>query len=158
MDDLSELSGVSQYPPAAFYFKVVFASASLLADTSFQEVSGIASEMETEDVNEGGENRFVHRLPKAVKHPPLELKRGLAAASSPLVQWCRAVLDGGFAAPIETVPVVVYLMNGKSWPIRAWMFADAFPTRWEVESFGSTKNEVALEKLVLSYSYSYRLM
>ena len=31
---------------------------------------------------EGGENRFVHRLPKPVKHPNLVLKRGLATTSS----------------------------------------------------------------------------
>ena len=32
--------------------------------------------MEIETVVEGGENRFVHRLPKPVKHPNLVLKRG----------------------------------------------------------------------------------
>jgi hypothetical protein len=62
------------YPLPAFYFKVI-TGLRLGADTSFQEVRGIGSEIETEEVVEGGENRFVHRLPKAVKHPQLELKR-----------------------------------------------------------------------------------
>ncbi|TPW15554.1 MAG: hypothetical protein FD130_1178, partial [Halothiobacillaceae bacterium] len=40
----------------------------------------------------------------------------------------------------------------------AWTFANAYPVSWEVESFSSTKNEVAIEKLELSYNYSNRMM
>ena len=149
---------VGAYPPSAFYFKVVFGSLPLLADTSFQEVSGMNAEVETEEVAEGGENRYVQRLPKGVKHPPLELKRGMASVLSPLVRWCRQVMEGEFATPLQAVPLTVYLMNAEKFPIRAWLFADAFPIKWEVEAFNSTKNEVAIEKIVLSYSYSYRII
>ncbi len=48
-------------------------------DAAFQEVGGLEAEIEVETVVEGGENRFVHRLPKPVKHPNLSLKRGLAS-------------------------------------------------------------------------------
>jgi phage tail-like protein len=142
------------YPPSAFYFKVVIG----MTDTSFQEVTGIGSEIETEDVMEGGENRYVHRLPKTVKHPKLILKRGIAKTSSPLVIWCRSVLEADFIAPIVPMPIRVYLWNEKKEPIRAWFFANAYPVNWEVESFNSTKNEVALEKIELSYNYSERLI
>jgi phage tail-like protein len=147
-----------EYPPPAFYFRVVFAAPALMADTSFQEVSGLNAEVETEEVVEGGENRYVQRLPKGVKHPPLELKRGMASVFSPLVRWCRQAMEGELMQPVVLVPLTVYLMNADKFPIRAWLFADAFPIKWEVESFGSTKNEVAIEKIVLSYSYSYRLI
>jgi phage tail-like protein len=62
------------YPPAAFYFTVTFGNGVQVPDASFSEVSGISLEMETEAVVEGGENRFVHQLPKGIKHPNLELK------------------------------------------------------------------------------------
>jgi phage tail-like protein len=75
------------YPPSAFYFKVVFEGSSDGVDSSFQDVSGISSEMSTEDVSEGGENRFIHKLPTAIKQSNLELKRGIAPTSSPLVVW-----------------------------------------------------------------------
>lgn len=146
------------YPPAAFRFKVAFGLTLGLSDTSFQDVSGIAAEVETETVVEGGENRYVHTLPKGVKHPMLELKRGIASMTSPLVIWCRSVFEMDFITPIVAQPVVVQLLDGAGWPIRVWSFANAFPVKWEVESFGSTKNEVAIEKIVLSYTYSNRLI
>ena len=146
------------YQPAAFYFKVVFAATGGMSDTSFQEVSGIGSEIETEPYTEGGENRYVHQLPKSVKHPKLLLKRGIAKISSPLVIWCRSVFEGDFMAPIVPMPIMVYLMNENATPIRAWSFANAYPVNWEVDGFNSTKNEVAIEKIELNYNYSNRLI
>jgi phage tail-like protein len=146
------------YPPAAFHFKVEFGATLGLTDTSFQEVSGISSELETEEVVEGGENRYVHRLPKGVKHSLLELRRGIAPLSSPLVMWCRSVFELDFVVPIVTQPIVVKLLNEEGLPMRAWLFANAYPVKWEVEGFGSTKNEVAIEKITLSYTYSNRLI
>ena len=143
------------YPPVAFHFKVMFDSSG--EDTSFQEVSGISSEIEVESVVEGGENRFVHQLPVSVKHSNLELKRGLASLDSPLVKWCKETMERDFIKPIETRSVNVYLMDEKHQPIRGWRFESAYPVKWEIESFNSTKNEVAIEKIVLSFSYSTRI-
>lgn len=156
--DIASLMGTGGYPPPAFYFKVSFSASLGMSDTSFQEVSGISSEMETEPVVEGGENRFVHQLPKGIKHPHLELKRGIAPMTSPLVIWCRSVLEADFIVPIVSMPITVHLMDADQIPIRAWLFGDAFPVKWEVESFGSTKNEVAIEKISLNYTYSNRLL
>lgn len=147
-----------RYPPSAFYFKVVFSATLGMSDTSFQEVTGIGSEIETEDVIEGGENRYVHQLPKSVKHPKLVLKRGIAKMSSPLVIWCRSVLEADYISPIVPKPISVFLLNENKTPIRAWSFTNAYPVNWEVESFNSTKNEVAVEKIELSYNYSNRLI
>lgn len=146
------------YPPAAFYFKVAFAATGGMSDASFQEVSGISSELETETVEEGGENRFKYQLPKAVKHPNLVLKRGIAELDSPLVVWCKSVLEGGLLLPVEPMLVSVYLMNEEAVPIRGWSFSNAFPVKWEVEAFNSTRNEVAIEKIELGYNYSVRLI
>jgi phage tail-like protein len=143
-------------PPVAFHFAVSFGAMPPAVDGSFQEVSGIAPEMETEAVSEGGENRFVHQLPKAVKNSKLTLKRGVAGLESPLVSWCRAVLEGGLVRPIVPKVVHVFLLDGAGLPLRAWSFANAYPVRWEVEAFNSTKNELALEKIELSYAYSKR--
>lgn len=148
----------SEYPPPAFYFKVVLSATLGMTDTSFQEVTGIGSEVETEDVVEGGENRYVHTLPKSVKHPNLVLKRGIAKMTSPLVIWCRSVFEADFITPIVPMIVMVYLMNEHKIPVRAWSFANAYPVKWEVDAFDSTKNEVAIETIELSYNYSNRLI
>ena len=143
------------YPLPAFYFKVTF-SAKGDEDAAFQEVSGIGSQIETEPYAEGGENRFVHQLPKAVKHPKLVLKRGIAPDDSPLVKWCKAVLEDGFSKSIEPKLIHVMLLNEKGAAARMWSFADAYPVNWEVENFNATKNTVAIEKIELAYSTSRR--
>ena len=160
LSSLSSLNPLASpsYPPSAFYFKVAFALTLGMTDTSFQDVSGISSEIETESVVEGGENRFVHELPKGVKHPKLSLKRGIAPMTSPLIVWCRAVMETDLAAPIVPQLLMVYLMNEHKIPIRAWSFANAYPVNWEIEEFGSTKNEVAIEKIDLSYTFSNRII
>lgn len=144
------------YPLPAFHFKLVFTQAPG-KDTAFQEVLGIGSEIDVQEVVEGGENRFVHRLPKGVKHPLLSLKRGIADLKSPLVKWCIAVLEGDFVKPIETREVKVYLLDQNQRPVRGWSFTNAYPVKWEIDSFNSTKNEAAIEKIELSYNDSVRI-
>ncbi len=144
----------SGYPPPAFHFRVVFAGSQ--QDTSFQEVSGIGARMEMEPYQEGGENRFTHQLPKGAVHDNLVLKRGIADADSPLVSWCKEVLEGGLAAPITTRTVVVNLLNESHEPLRSWSVERAYPVKWEVQPFHSTKNEVAIETIELSYAYANR--
>ncbi len=143
-------------PPAAFYFTVTFGTQPKDADSSFRELSGIAPEMETESVPEGGENRYVLALPKAVKHPKLVLKRGIAPVTSRLLMWCQAALEGGLNRPIFPKLVHVFLLDANGTPLRAWSLANAFPVKLEVEAFNATKNEVAVEKIELSYAYSKR--
>ncbi len=145
----SAASKSNDFLPFAFYFQLKF-SGSSGKDTSFQEVSGIGSEIDVQEVVEGGENEFVHRLPKGVKHPLLSLKRGIADLDSPLVKWCKSVLEGGFAEPIETQKIDLFLLNREGDHLRAWSFKNAYPVKWEIDSFNSTKHEVAIEKIEIS--------
>jgi phage tail-like protein len=151
------------YPPPAFFFTVSIAAKksdaiNQIPDASFTEVSGIGIEMETEAVIEGGENRFVHQLPKQIKHGNLELKRGLASFDSPLVKWCKSVLEGEFIKTIEPKNIVVKLNGHDGHARRVWVFYNAFPVKWDVEPFNSTKNDVALEKMSFAYTYSNRVL
>lgn len=137
--------------PAAFHFKVSIGSPGSAMEASFQDVSGIAAELETETYSEGGENRFSYRLPKAVKYQNLVLARGLAPKSSALVAWCRATLEGGLAKPILPRQVQVFLLDAAGQALRSWTFANAYPIKWQADSFNSTKNEIAIEKIELAY-------
>lgn len=143
-------------PPAAFAFSVSIGSSQGGPDAGFQEVSGLSAELETEAVAEGGENRFVHQLPKAMKYPRLTLQRGVAPASSALVAWCKEVLEGALAKPIEPRHVLVSLLDAAGEPLCSWSFVSAYPVRWELQPLGSTRNEVALEKIELAYAYCER--
>lgn len=139
-----------EYPPVGFRFSVRFASNSD-ADASFAEVSGISAEVTTEEVIEGGENRFKHRLPLHVSYPPLVLKRGVAVSNSPLVKWVYNTIDLGFNAPIIPRDLTVHLLDESNKPLLSWTFENAFPIKYEISGLKADSNQLAIETIELSY-------
>ncbi len=139
------MSTLTQYPLPAFYFEVKFDGHS----ESFQEVSGIGAEFAYEEISEGGEAGF--RLPKPATHPPLVLKRGVMQKNSPFVNWCAKPLDAEFQSLIETKTVEVNLLNEEGKPVRGWSFSNAYPLKWEMSSFNSMENQIAVETVTLTY-------
>ena len=138
--------------PVVFHFAVSVDGATANEDGAFQEVSGLEAEIEVETVVEGGENRFAHRLPKAVKHPNLVLKRGIASDSSQLVAWCKGVFENDLAQAIAPRGIVVSLRDSEGDPLRSWSIGNAWPVKWRVEGFGAMKNEIAIESMEFAYN------
>lgn len=138
--------------PVIFHFEVEISGKSADADAAFQEVTGLDVEMETKDVREGGENRFVHKLPVGIKQGNLVLKRGLADQSSDLVTWCKETLEGGLGTPIAPETVVVKLLDAEQAPIMAWTAARAYPVKWQVSGLNAMKNEIAIETIEMAYT------
>jgi phage tail-like protein len=145
------------YPPAAFAFKVAFIGSEDISDTSFQDVSGIKATIETETYKELGENGFEYQLPKPATYTNLVLKRGVASTNSPLVLWCKSIFENELSI-FEPMEIMVSLIDENKEPKRAWSFSNAFPVSWEVEAFNSSKNEVAIEKIELSYNFLTRVL
>lgn len=151
------------YPPPGFYFRVTVLGAGGLAaeltgvDASFQEVSGIESRWDTEEVAEGGENRFVHRLPRPAKYSDLVLKRGLVYRDSFFAEWVGQSIGSSLTLPLITQNLLVTLLGAEGDPLVAWVFVNAWPLRWEVTGLDSLRNELATERLEFAYNYFERL-
>ena len=62
---------MKHFIPRSYYYRVVIEG----TEMGFSEVTGLQSEMVTEEVNIGGFNNHVFRLPVRVKHANLVLKR-----------------------------------------------------------------------------------
>lgn len=152
------------YPPGAFCFAVnvigVGAVATLFTDidASFLEVSGIEARFETEEVAEGGENRFVHRLPRAGAYSNLVLKRGVVTKDSFLAEWVGQTVGSGMSLPILPQNLLVTLLDKDGLPLIAWGFVNAWPVRWEVSPLDAMDNKVLTETLELSYNYFERVV
>ena len=143
MDDLND-------PREAFAFRV---SIEGISDPFMvSEMSGLETSFETETVVEGGENRFVHKLPKAAKHPNLVLKHFVLPASGPVLAWLRSVFEGDFSTPIAPKIVTVELMDPDNTPLRVWTVTNAYPVKWRVGGPGSTPSDVAVETVELAYA------
>jgi phage tail-like protein len=65
------------YPPVGFSFKVNVEGIMGVNEGSFQEVSGLSVKITPKNVEEGGENRFIHRFPTPPNYENLILKRGM---------------------------------------------------------------------------------
>jgi phage tail-like protein len=150
------------YPPGAFYFAVYILGSgtafSLLTDidASFQEVSGIRAELGIEEVTEGGENRFVHRLPRPAKYSNLVLKRGVVTMDSVLAEWVGQTVGSGLALPILTQNLLVTLLGEDGFPRIAWLFVNAYPVKWDVAPLSSEDNKVLTETMEFAYNYFER--
>jgi len=137
------------YPPVGFYYSVFISISPNPHDLAFQSVSGLSVEYEMEEYKEGGENRFVHKLPGRTKYPNLILKRGLIT-DSVVTQWCMAAFTLRKFIPAD---IVVILMNEKGLPMRSWNVAHAIPVKWAISDLNAEKSEILVETLELSYRY-----
>lgn len=143
------MAAIDYYPPSGFYYSVAFSISPNRHDLHFQSVSGLSVDFEIEEYKEGGENRFVHKLPGRTKYPNLVLKRGLIL-DSVVSRWCMAAFTLRKFIPAD---VVVILMNDKGLPLRTWSVVHAIPVKWMISDLASDKSEIVVETLELSYRY-----
>lgn len=138
------------YPPVGFHFKVeVLGLPPNDNDARFTEVGGLGVESNTEEVPEGGENRYVQKYPTRAKYPDLVLKRGLYAGSE-VIKWVERNLGSDVVEPKN---IDVKLLGEEHMPLMTWHIVRAFPTKWSVSDLNATSNAVVIESLQFTYQY-----
>ena len=141
-------------PPVAFSFRVDIDGAE--GDTSFQEVLGLQVEIDTEDVVEGGQNRYVHKLPVRTKYSNLVLKRGVVTQGSAFGKWVTQAMSRGLVRQSDAKTIVVKLLDEKQEPLIVWKIFGAYPLRWEHSGLNSMGNDVLTETIELTYQFFQR--
>ncbi len=142
------------YPFVGFHFQVEFHDsvnndAVKISKAGFQEASGLSAQIGTEEVKEGGENTYAHRLPNPTKFGNLVLKRGLMEDDD-LIKWIRDAVESFEFKPKD---IYVKLLNEEHEPLQTWNFHYAYPVKWSVSGFNSTQNAVVVESVELAYKY-----
>ena len=116
-------------------------------------VSGLGSQIDTEEYIEGGENRFSYKLPKGTKCDNLKLTWALSTDNEQLLDWVnKAVKD----LDITTKCLYVSLLNEEHKPVKWWEVYNAYPVKVSVSDFDASKNEIVIETLELAYQYIER--
>ncbi len=134
--------------PVPFYFEVVIGFWRL----PFKEVSGLSSDMELEEITEGGGNDYSYYLPKRTKHGNLVLKRALRTVSYGDVVWIKNIVEGECMNMIEPKDILINLFDEKKVIISAWNCQNAFPVKWTIDSLDSEKNSVLIETIEFAYT------
>ncbi|MFK7748305.1 MAG: phage tail protein [Kordia sp.] len=140
-----------KYPVSGFHFVVYFNG--LLpnpVDMSFQSVSGLSVTVETESYAEGGENRFVHEIPKGLKFSTLTLKRGLKNVPSSVAKWCE---DAYEKFEFKRLNLIIVLLSENHIPIKTWNVVGAYPIKYELGEFNAETQSILIETLELKYDY-----
>lgn len=133
--------------PVSFHFAVDFENGPPAQDNRFSEVSGITADVGTEELQEGGVNTYVHRLPTGASYGNLVLKRGMLGGSE-VRSWCRNAIENFQFEPRD---VNVTLLNTEHIPLMQWTFIRAWPVKWSISDLSAQDNALVVESLELAY-------
>lgn len=144
-------------PPVAFYFKVHFIGIKTVIDMAFMEVSGLTMEMDMEEIEEGGGMK--RKIPVRMKHGNLVCKRPMKPiALSGLSIWTASSIKSDFSVPIKLCEAMVTLLDAQGGPLCVWSLTGVYPVKWDIASFDSKKNEVAIESIEFAYNMINRIL
>jgi phage tail-like protein len=138
----ANLLGIRNDPYAAFNFLVEIEG---LIIGGFTEVSGLQVETAVHDYQEGGQNRYVHKLPGPARYPSnLILKRGLTDIET-FWSWHQDVVAGRVRRRNGTI----YLLDRQGLPAMWWDFKQAYPVKWSGPDLRADSPAVAVETIEL---------
>ena len=110
-------------------------------------------DIEVEEIQEGGENGFVHKLPGRMTWPNIVLKRGLTRSNN-LFAWLQQSSGSGFTKEnnkLTRCTASVSLLDAAGQRLRQWDFVDAFAVQWTGPSFDATSTDPATEELEIAH-------
>lgn len=120
---------------------------------SFMEVSGLEVSIETEDVAEGGQNAFTHKLPGRMTWPNITLKRGVTSQDN-LLEWLNASSGEKFAGngnKLTRSSAAITLLDRAGKRLRSWDLEEAYPVKWTGPSFAADSESAADESLEITH-------
>lgn len=139
-----------QDPYNAYNFKVLIGQ-----DTvgHFTECSGIGAHVEVINYRESGQGQVVKRLPGRVTYKHVTLSYGLTNELL-LWNWFQSVIAGKVER--KNVSIVLIGSDGSEEAMR-WDLIDCWPTDWDGAAFCALSQEVAVERLTLTYETLKRI-
>jgi phage tail-like protein len=100
--------------------------------------------VETEEIKEGGQNAYAHKLPVRVTVGSATLKHGVATDFT-LLNWYMDMLKGDIEAATRQITVTMY--DTLRVPVMVWTFRQAYPIKWSGPSLKTDGNNVGIEEI-----------
>jgi phage tail-like protein len=136
-------------PYAAYNFLVIVTNVSddgIAVSGSFTEVSGLDVELPIIEYRTGSEDITVRKLVGMRKAPSaLTCKRGVTGHVA-FWNWIKEALDGR----VRRTSGSIVMLDENRQEVMRWNFDRAWPTKYTGPSFNATKNEIAMETVVLT--------
>lgn len=121
-----------------------------LVSVSFSKCTGLASETSTEDYQEGGENRFTHRMPSRSSFPNLVLTQG-AGPLRELWDWYAEYQINNVVVPRDGTITLASSIEGVMAPVRVWSFTRGWPVKITGPDLDAQASAVAIEAVEIAH-------
>jgi phage tail-like protein len=121
---------------------------------AFTEVSGLSVQIDVEELAEGGQNAYTHKLLGRMKWPNLIFKRGVTDTDA-LFEWLMTASgDGLTRAGNKVTPRngKISVLNAKGEPMRTWTIMGAKPVKWTGPKLAASSRDLAIEELEVCHS------
>lgn len=116
---------------------------------AFRKCSGLKTETEIFEYQEGGDNEATHKLIGATKANNIVLTKGFISDPA-LFKWRDEIQASGTKAIKRRSGSIVALAADGKTEIGRWNFQKAWPVRWEMTDFDAATGESACEVLELA--------
>jgi phage tail-like protein len=126
-------------------FKVVIDEAADLG--TWTKCDGLSFEYDVQEIKEGGNNDYVHKLPGRMKHQNLKLTRPIDDMTARVAAWLTSV-----AQVPRRGNAVVTVLDTNGTPVFVWRLAGVYPVKWSGPSLDVGSNTVAMEVLELVHN------
>ena len=111
------------------------------------ECNGIKTTTQVFEIEEGGVNHRVHKVPGQSRWENLVLRYGVTSDTS-LLQWRNEILEDGFAKRRNGAVIVKNLAMEE---VRRYSFVNAWPVAYEGPNFVAYGAELAVEMIELAH-------
>lgn len=115
----------------------------------FLECSGLKSHTEVFELQEGGMNHSVHKLPGQSRWDNIQLRYGVTSDVA-LIKWRGEILQDDFGEGSRRNGSIV-LKNNSMEVVRRYNFVGAWPVAWEGPSLSASGSELAIEMIELAH-------
>lgn len=119
----------------------------------FSSVRGLEMTASTEDVVEGGQNGFVHKLPGRFSWPNIVFSRGVTQTDA-LFEWVQKTSGEGYAAggnKLVRSTGAITSISATNERLRTWSLDAVFPVRWKGPDFDVSSDSPLVEELEVTH-------
>ncbi|MBN1177972.1 MAG: phage tail protein [Anaerolineae bacterium] len=166
-----EASGLRFDPAPAYLF---FVELSGVIVSLFTECGGLEVKRDVKEVEEGGVNNYVHKLPGRLKFDNITLKRGLTISRSLWdwmmqgrydcsVRWINfSIIQGAPGHNIATALGADVDMWGYGFgKVKHWDVEGAYPVKWKMAELSASSKNTVIESIEIAHhgvSLSYEAL
>ena len=121
---------------------------------AFTEVSGLSVQIDVEELAEGGQNGYTHKLLGRMKWPNLVFKRGLTDTDA-LFEWLLTASGEGLAKSGNQVKPrngKISVLDAAGRAMRTWTILEAKPVKWTGPKLAASSRDLAIEELEVCHS------